>query len=300
MTGGSVQAQLYHRVRTNDQTLTCLRLAPSYSLPHVSDALLSNSSVTQVLLLRGGTTAPAPHDAGGRRAAAVAGDIPIDEFAQLLASLHHLPLKVLNVSELHLTDAHVNHIVDFIRTSKTIQRVHLSRNALSLASARRIGAVVGFHPSLQVLDLSSCALGDQGMECLLAAMPTPEACLLGILNVSHNNITMASFKTISEFVLENTSLVSFLTGGNFIQTADRVASIEPALARNMARKKKDGKTHHRPSSALGFLSTFDHQPNDQASAVVGDRQQSCTAGAALCPSLELLSRQLEDENRQQS
>lgn len=290
----SSSAQLYHRIRSNDPSLVCLRFTPSLSLAHLSDALLSNSTITQVVAASGGTTTPAPRIDGGSV-------IPIDAFAQFFASLHHLPLKVLNVSELRLTDVHIRHIVEFLVASKTIHRVDISRNLLSVDSAKRLATAVACHPSLKVLELASCGLGDAGVAQLIGTL-SPEACALETLNLSNNFITAVSWKPLTEFVLENTTLLHLPTRGNFIQATERAALVEPALARNLETKTKRTKAA-RPSSALGFLSTLDQQTEATTAAVSSKDKMSSSrqssADAVRMPSLEILSKQLEEENRQQ-
>lgn len=298
----SVQSQLFQRLRSNDRTLRCLRIhtesTPTGTL--LCEALINNSSVNQVIVTGSGVTTPT-----------TVARVPVwsvDAAAEFLAALHHLPLKVLNLSNVGLTDEHMDHVMALVKASKTIQRLDLSRNRISSSVAERLGSIIAAHVSLTTLDVSVCQLGDTGVSSLL--MPIINAAAASVegggggavvsklerVDLAHNLLSETSVLVLARAAAQQKSLTHLSLKGNFLLASEISDKIQPLLTKNAdaAKAKKS-----RPSSALGFLSTLDVNVSPTANQAAAANKKGgaspVAGGSAPLPSLDILSKHLEDE-----
>lgn len=244
-------SEVYSKLRSNDSRFTCLRVIPSMSVDQLCRALATNSTIKQVVLSGAGNC------------------FSVADFAALLSSMHHLPLMVLDVSGLELSEAHLSHVSHLLRECESVKRVDVSSNAFSAFATKQFAEVVAHHKSLRFLFMGQCNLRDEGLSVLFQELSLDRG-RIERLDLSHNYITNISMNSISNYLKTNTSLQQFAIAGNFLSGDFVEKCIRSSLQQNGARSGK------RPSSALGFLSTVE-------------------SPSVACPSLNLLSCQVEGE-----
>jgi Ran GTPase-activating protein (RanGAP) involved in mRNA processing and transport len=107
-------------------------------------------------------------------------------------------IQTLDVSANGLDDlASANALRELLRRNKTITRIILDRNKFgnNVAAVRSIADGFRTSTTLQVLDLASCALGDQGLSILAECLGRQKRGLVN-LDLSANHITCSGLRAL--------------------------------------------------------------------------------------------------------
>lgn len=252
------QAALLNRVRTNDPSLLCLRVTPSLPVQHVAAALLQNSTINQLLL---------SGNAGN--------EFALYEFATVLEASQHLPLITLDVSNLSLNDDFLLHVVELVKASKTLTRLDISQNVISVRMCELLGKALAHHPSMRRLEWQLSGVGDDGLRAFMKAI-TVEGCHLTTIHTAYNRIGPVVGKEFCQFIHHSHSLTSVFTKGNFIAQSVFDEFAAPTMKKN-AENAKNSKKRVGSATALGFLESIEPE-------------------CAPYPSLAMMSEQVERDN----
>lgn len=238
-------ARQLQMIRENDAAVKSVRVAPFIPTPPLTDSLLRNSNIKQLIFSGNGNYM---HD--------------LAAFASLMESLTHLPLMTLDLSSMKLGERQLELVAGLVRQLRTLRRLDLSGNAISAKVAAMLGDAFKGHPTLSFLDLSQTSLADDGLQALLAAW-TADGCAAMRLNVAHCGVTAASSAALLAFMKSNQNLTSLTLHGNFLQNSLSRDIAEIGLA-NLARRREAGSVVEKkparssepqvqPPSALDFL-----------------------------------------------
>jgi hypothetical protein len=245
-------ARQLQMIRENESALKSVRVAPFIPTPPLTDSLLRNTNIKQMIFSGNGNYM---HD--------------VAAFANLMESLTHLPLMTLDVSAMRLGERQLELVAGLVRQLRMLRRLDLSGNVVTPKVASLLGDAFKGHPTLSFVDLSQTALGDTGCQALLTAW-TADGCAAMRLNVSHCGITAASASALLAFMKANQNLTSLTLHGNFLQNSLSRDIANLGLA-NLARRREAGsvveKKQHRtsspaavPATSLEFLMKTEQMP----------------------------------------
>jgi hypothetical protein len=239
-----------------------------YSLKNLGDALLRNCTVEHLSL------------ASTRRS--------LTDLAWILDAASHLPIRVLDVSGMSLTDQQLLHVVDFAMSCRTLERLECFENHFAEASASLLGTAMAKHSSLRYIDVSRCGLGDSGLKLLLnpstAEMGRASTNRPHTIRVAHNCLTNNSLEVILQYLATNNKLRLLDTRGNFLHASIRddidksTRANREALASRRASavgySLDTNESGNRPSSALRVLA---HEVDPQNSGHFPSLGMLCAA-----------------------
>jgi len=207
-------ASFLHNVRANDPSLTTLTVTAAVSPQSLAHALCHNTVVSQLVL------SGCYH-------------LNLSDLCSILEALSdNNSLRVLDVSNMGLTDEMLFHVIDFVQQSTSLGRLDVSRNELSREIAVALGLSLRGHLSVRTLVADHCELGDDGGAALMVALG--DACPLHKLNLAHNNMGDVSGQSLVQMVRKCPNIVQMNLNGNFFPRAC-IESIDIVLNSNLHR-----------------------------------------------------------------
>lgn len=92
-----------------------------------------------------------------------------------------------------------------LQKNKTLQELDLQGNGMDTEELAVLERVLGHHPSLSILNVSGCSLGDTGMRRISAAL-SQQTCRLRTLHIRANFVTEVGARAIEKALGHKSSL----------------------------------------------------------------------------------------------
>jgi Ran GTPase-activating protein (RanGAP) involved in mRNA processing and transport len=128
-------------------------------------------------------------------------------------------LKVLNLSKLGLTDfIMVNMLSPAIYENKNLETLNLSCNRITRDGGVSLGVALAYHPSINFLKLSCCAIQDQGAHAIAKLLETntklKEYVKLTRIYLDYNKITGDGLIALANVLTRNVMIRYIAVYGN--------------------------------------------------------------------------------------